>query len=230
MFKKILSDERHYSDFGSLKTYWLFSFSDYQDPNNMQFGNLRVFNDDIVMPGAGFPDHQHDTMEIITIVLSGTLTHKDSMGNIATIEAGEVQRMSAGEGIMHSEFNNHKEPVHLYQLWFFPNQETTAGYEQKKIKIKKNELTLLASNNQTGALNIRADAKLYQLKLETGRSLEYKISSGKGLFIYHTKGTLLVDSIECKEGSQIRITDEKTVNFSSKSDVSAIVIEVGMKI
>ena len=105
MIQLISKDKRHFSDFGWLKTYWLFSFSKYFDPNNIQFGALRVFNDDIVAPGTGFPTHPHDEMEIITIVIKGEMTHEDSMGNKAVIKAGDVQRMSAGTGLTHSEFN-----------------------------------------------------------------------------------------------------------------------------
>jgi len=118
MINIVHASQRHFSDFGWLKTYWLFSFSDYFDPENIQFGALRVFNDDIVAPGTGFPTHPHREMEIITVVLSGAVTHADSMGNKAVIKAGDVQRMSAGTGLTHSEFNLENEPVH-----FFPSMD-----------------------------------------------------------------------------------------------------------
>lgn len=129
MIKIIPKGKRHFSDFGWLKTYWLFSFSDYFDPDNTRFGALRVFNDDIVAPGTGFPTHPHREMEIITIVLEGEITHKDSMGNKMVIRAGDVQRMSAGTGIIHSEFNLGDEPVHFYQIWIYPDEaELQPGY------------------------------------------------------------------------------------------------------
>ena len=126
MIQVITATERHFSDFGWLKTYWLFSFADYYDPGNIQFGALRVFNDDVVEPGAGFPTHPHEEMEIITLVQSGEITHEDSMGNRAVMRAGEVQRMSAGTGLTHSEFNLGREPVHFFQVWILPDKGARA--------------------------------------------------------------------------------------------------------
>ena len=132
MIEIIKADRRHFSDFGWLKTYWLFSFSGYFDPQNIQFGALRVFNDDVVDPGTGFPTHPHEEMEIVTIVLEGEMTHADSMGNKAKIEAGDVQRMSAGAGLAHSEFNLAEKPVHFYQIWMFPDKAgLTPSYDQR---------------------------------------------------------------------------------------------------
>ena len=144
----IKADNRHFSDFGWLKTYWLFSFSSYFDPHNIQFGALRVFNDDIVQPGMGFPTHPHEEMEIVTIVLDGEMTHEDSMGNRTVIRAGDVQRMSAGTGLTHSEFNLARKPVHFHQIWIFPD---TAGlrpsYDQKTFapQARRNRLCPVAS-------------------------------------------------------------------------------------
>jgi redox-sensitive bicupin YhaK (pirin superfamily) len=121
MIHVVREHQRYFSDFGWLKTYWLFSFSRYYDPANIQFGALRVFNDDVVEPGTGFPTHPHEEMEIITIPLNGELTHEDSMGNKTVIRGGEVQRMSAGTGLTHSEFNLGNEPCHFYQIWIYPD-------------------------------------------------------------------------------------------------------------
>jgi len=121
MIHVIRADERHFTDFGWLKTYWLFSFSEYYDPTNIQFGALRVFNDDVVAPHTGFGTHPHEEMEIITIVLDGEVTHEDSLGTKAVMRAGDVQRMSAGTGIQHSEFNLGEAPVHFYQFWLYPD-------------------------------------------------------------------------------------------------------------
>ena len=122
MIEIVKAGARHLSDFGWLKTYWLFSFSDYYDPRNIQFGALRVFNDDVVQPGTGFPTHPHEEMEIVTIVLDGEMTHQDSMGNKTVIRTGDVQRMSAGTGLTHSEYNLADRPVHFYQIWIFPDE------------------------------------------------------------------------------------------------------------
>src|SRR5210317_1860784 len=133
MIEIIKADERHFSDFGWLKTYWLFSFSNYFDPHNIQFGALRVFNDDVVEPGTGFPTHPHEEMEIVTVVLDGEITHEDSMGNKSVIRKGDVQRMSAGTGLTHSEFNLADKPVHFYQIWILPDQRgLSPSYDQKR--------------------------------------------------------------------------------------------------
>lgn len=226
MIKKISSQDRHYKDFGSLKTYWLFSFSNYRDPENMDFGSLRVFNDDIIMPKGGFPDHPHDTMEIMTIVLSGTLSHKDSMGNIETIQAGEVQRMSAGEGIIHSEFNNHDEPVHLYQLWFYPNKKTTSDYEQKKIENNDSRFTVLASSNQSDGLMLHANATISWLNLKSQESFIFEADNTKGYFLYVTEGALKINDELFIQGDQARITDESEIKFFSENNSKVLFIEV----
>lgn len=128
MKRTIRAPERHYNDHGWLKTFWLFSFSDYYDPENINFGSLRVFNDDVVEAGGGFPTHPHSEMEIVSIVLDGQLTHADSMGNKGVIRPCEVQRMSAGTGLTHSEFNDGDTPTHFYQIWLHPD-EKGAGAE-----------------------------------------------------------------------------------------------------
>lgn len=228
MKQKIPAAERHYKDYGSLKTYWLFSFSDYHDPSNMSFGTLRVFNDDVIMPGSGFPDHPHDTMEIVTIVLEGVLTHTDSMGNAATICAGEVQRMSAGEGIVHSEFNKHDGPVHLYQLWFLPNQKTESGYEQKRIDASGAALTTLASSKESAGIMLRADATISELNLKAGESFSLSLTNGQGCFVYVTDGALSIDGENFAQGDQARIVGDEVLVFVSESTVKALIVEVGI--
>lgn len=228
MITKISADQRHFQDMGFLKTYWLFSFSNYQDENNMNFGSLRVFNDDVVMPGSGFPEHPHKTMEIVTIVLKGTLSHGDSLDNEETIQAGEIQRMSAGEGISHSEFNNHDEPVHLYQLWFYPNEETKAGYEQAKIDSKLNELNLLASDDGKGLVHIQSDAKIYQIETDSQKEITYRLDPSKGLFMYVTTGSIEIDNVLYSEGDQARISDESQVILKIKENTKALIIEVNL--
>lgn len=143
MIEIVKADNRHFSDYGWLKTYWLFSFSNYYDPHNIQFGALRVFNDDIVEPGTGFPTHPHEEMEIITIVLRGEMTHKDSMGNETVIKAGDVQRMSAGTGLTHSEYNLAEIPVHFFIKYGFIliNQDLN-HHMIKKHSIPKNGRTI----------------------------------------------------------------------------------------
>jgi redox-sensitive bicupin YhaK (pirin superfamily) len=134
MIRVIRANTRHFTDFGWLQTYWLFSFAEYYDPDNIQFGALRVFNGDVVQPQSGFGTHPHEEMEIITLVLDGEVTHEDSLGNRAVIQAGDVQRMSAGTGIRHSEFNRSDHPVHFYQIWIYPDRRgLVPSYDQKRI-------------------------------------------------------------------------------------------------
>jgi redox-sensitive bicupin YhaK (pirin superfamily) len=132
MIQVIRASERHFTDYNWLQTYWLFSFADYYDPDNIQFGALRVVNDDVVQPHKGFGTHPHEEMEIITIVLEGEVTHADSLGTKAVIRAGDVQRMSAGTGIRHSEFNLGDVPAHFYQIWLYPDTRgVEPGYGQQ---------------------------------------------------------------------------------------------------
>ena len=121
MFRIIKAADRHFNDFGWLQTYWLFSFSDYYDPKNANHGALRVFNDDVVQPNTGFATHPHEEMEIVSIILSGEMTHADTMGNSTIIRAGDIQRMTAGTGLRHSEWNHGPDPVHFFQIWIKPD-------------------------------------------------------------------------------------------------------------
>jgi quercetin 2,3-dioxygenase len=157
MIKLITATQRHEAKVGDwLRSYYLFSFADYYDPANVQFGPLRVFNDDYIKGKAGFPMHPHADMEILSIVLDGQITHKDSIGNEGTINAGEVQRMTAGSGITHSEVNDGDEETHLLQLWFLTNKKGIApSYEQMKVDFgdEKNKLVPLASGQKVLELN-----------------------------------------------------------------------------
>lgn len=228
MIKKIEAIQRHFNDFGSLKTYWLFSFSDYVDRDNMEFGALRVFNDDIIMPGKGFPEHPHDTMEIVTIVHDGTLTHEDSMGNKATISKGEVQRMSAGKGVHHSEFNRHDTPVHLFQLWFYPNEETTADYEQKELRTQLSKQTILASPDGSRGVKIYADAIISMIELDNKDAFTLRLAPGWGCLLYIMEGTMVIRGELFEAGDQARITDEEELELITESTVKAFVVETRM--
>ncbi len=228
MIKKIPAADRHYSDSGSLKTYWLFSFSDYIDRENMEFGMLRVFNDDIIMPGKGFPEHPHDTMEIVTIVHEGTLTHKDSMGNEATISKGEVQRMSAGKGVLHSEFNKHDTPVHLFQLWFYPNDETKADYEQKTVDTGISKQTILASPDGSRGIKIFADAIISEIRLAVEDAFTLRLVIGWGCLMYIMEGSMSIKGETYAVGDQVRITGEEDLELTTESAVKAFVVETRM--
>lgn len=228
MIKKIEAAKRHFNDFGSLKTYWLFSFSNYVDRDNMEFGALRVFNDDVIMPGKGFPEHPHDTMEIVTIVHDGTLTHSDSMGNKATISKGEVQRMSAGKGVLHSEFNEHDTPVHLFQLWFYPNDETVAAYEQKTIDTQLSKQTILASPDGSRGIKIFADAIISTIELGVEDAFTLRLADGWGCLLYIMEGSLTIKGETYGVGDQARITEEEDLELTTESTVKAFVVETRM--
>lgn len=177
MIKIIDKDKRHFSDHGWLQTYWLFSFSNYYDPDNVQFGSLRVFNDDVIAPGTGFPTHPHDEMEIITIILEGELTHRDTMRNGGVIKANDVQRMSAGTGLMHSEFNDGDKPTHLYQIWIYPDKAgLKPSYDQRSYDPSswKNTLLPVASGQEIpDTVTFNTDATIYRSDLDKDRSLVF---------------------------------------------------------
>lgn len=227
MIDIIPREKRFTADYGWLKTHWLFSFSEYYDPENINFGNLRVFNDDIIASGGGFPEHFHQHMEIVTIVLSGEITHADSLGNQAVIKAGEVQRMSAGSGVRHSEFNQGKVPLHLYQIWFHPDSHGAAGYEQKSFSLDKNKLTLLVSKNgELGSVKINANSLIFQAHLEKGKKVERGLSEKRGLFVYVSEGAILVNEQLVRMGDQARIFGEKKVFLEATLKSLVTLIEV----
>lgn len=231
MIEHIPASERFHHKLGWLNTFHLFSFADYYDPANIQFGTLRVFNDDRIDAHYGFDEHPHANMEIVTIMLEGELTHRDSMGNTKTIRAGEVQRMSAGKGVVHAEKNLAGDPVHLYQLWFFPQQKGIApSYAQADFsyRIKESGLTPLVSGDaKEGVLLMYADATVYAGRLKSGESLAHDLSPSRGLLLYLTKGELKVQNRLIMPGDQLRITQTNSVQISAEQDSEFLVIEVG---
>lgn len=230
MIQIISKDKRHFSDFGWLKTYWLFSFSNYFDPNNIQFGALRVFNDDVVVPRAGFPTHPHEEMEIITIVVEGEMTHEDSMGNRAVIKANDVQRMSAGTGLTHSEFNLSDKPVHFYQIWIFPDKSgLKPTYDQRTYDPSnwKNTLFPVASGQGIpDTVTFHTDATIYRANLDEGRTLAFEATKGRRIFSYLTRGKLSVNGHRVDESGQARIDIEDPLNFEAHENTEFILIDV----
>ena len=227
----IRAHKRHFSDIGWLKTYWLFSFSQYYDPDNVNHGALRVFNDDTVSPGGGFPMHQHRDMEIVTVVLEGEITHEDSMGNKETISAGEVQAMTAGSGIFHSEFNHSDNILVLYQIWIFPEKKSlTPGYEVKKYDPSKwhNKLYPLASGRgfSEDVLKINVDAAIYRCDLDTGKSIAVESNPRRKIFVYVTSGVLSFENEVLQARDQARITAEKNFTIAAKERADFILIDV----
>ncbi|HKJ68623.1 MAG TPA: pirin family protein [bacterium] len=233
MIQRIPAQDRHYKDMGWLKTYWLFSFGDYLDPANMQFGNLRVFNDDFVKAHTGFKTHQHAEMEIVTLVMSGELTHEDSTGSSGTISPGEVQRMTAGTGIRHSEMNHGDEPVNLCQIWFLPDQSgLEPGYVQQNFRerLASNALIpVVSGGNHSEALSIHADITLWIGDFEGGHSSIYEPGSGRGVFVYVIRGKMKVNDTTLEQFDQARITEEQEVRLDAAEPVHFICIETKLE-
>ena len=230
MMDIIRAKERHFSNFGWLKTYWLFSFSSYFDPHNIQFGALRVFNDDVVEPGTGFPTHPHEEMEIITIVLDGEMTHEDSMGNKTVIRAGDVQRMSAGTGLTHSEFNLADTPVHFYQIWIFPDKPgLQPTYDQKNFEPSewKNRLFPVASGQVIpGAVTFHTDATIYRGDFDAGHTATFESTKGRRLFVYLTSGSLDVNDRTLEEKDQARVDTDVPLHLHARQRSEFILIDV----
>jgi redox-sensitive bicupin YhaK (pirin superfamily) len=198
-----------------------FSFGEYFDPQQMGFRSLRVINDDRVSPGGGFPTHPHRDMEILTYVIDGELAHRDSMGNGRTIKAGELQAMTAGTGITHSEFNPSAEnPTHLLQIWIVPNARDLAPeYSEWKPSGREDELTLLASPHGDAGVLIHQDAKLYLGELEAERELEYTTGSERGLWLQVIEGQVEVlgETLHEADGAAIESVEAITIRAATKS-------------
>lgn len=212
------ANERGYSKLNWLESYHSFSFSDYFDPDHMGFSSLRVINEDLVVPDGGFPTHSHRDMEIITYVLSGKLEHKDSMGNTSIIEPGDTQRMSAGRGVTHSEYNaSSYEPVHFLQIWITPSLiSIEPSYEQKNIPsaLKRGGLKLIASNDGSqDSVIIHQDVKIYTSLLDHGEEIEFSAHDDRSVYIHLAKGGINVNGNELTKGDGAKITNEATINI-----------------
>lgn len=222
--------ERGFFDHGWLKTYHTFLFGDYEDRKWTHFRSLRVINEDWVAAGQGFPPHSHRDMEIITYVLKGALEHKDSMGNASAIKPGEVQRMSAGTGVTHSEFNHMpSEPVHLLQIWIFPEKKSTApGYEQKAFtpEGKRNALRLVASPDGGDAVKIHQDVRLYDARLEPGHTLKHAVKAGRGVWIQIVSGALDANGTAGKAGDGIFTEDAGDLKLSTKETADFLLFDL----
>jgi quercetin 2,3-dioxygenase len=224
--------ERGHADHGWLDTWHTFSFADYHDPKHMGFRTLRVLNDDTVQPGEGFGTHAHRDMEIVSYVLEGALAHKDSMGSGSTIVPGDVQYMSAGTGVMHSEFNgSDKEPVHFVQIWILPDR---AGhkprYEEKRFERadKTNRLPLVVSpDGADGSLAIRQDVKLYASVLENGKTAELALPKGRYLWVQALRGSVAVNGKTLSAGDGLSATNETAFTFSApKGETEFLVFDL----
>jgi redox-sensitive bicupin YhaK (pirin superfamily) len=214
------SQDRGYADHGWLKSFHSFSFAGYHDPRFMGWGNLRVINEDRVAPGMGFGKHSHRNMEIISYVLSGELAHEDSMGNIKGIPPGDVQRMSAGTGVTHSEFNHAKDQTtHFLQIWIEPNNlEIAPGYEQKTIPAvnKQGKLCLVASpNGQDGSVSMTADAKIYAGLFDGDQSASLSLNPSRKAYVHLVQGSLTVNGQDLSSGDALLIQEESQIEIAN---------------
>lgn len=225
--------ERGHADHGWLDTHHTFSFADYYDPAQMGFGPLRVINEDRVAPGAGFPLHGHRDMEIISYVLEGALQHRDSLGNGSVIRAGEVQRMSAGSGVQHSEYNaSRTEPVHFLQIWIQPNRKGVApGYEQKRFDRdgKESRFRLIASpDGRDGSVTIHQDAFVYASLLQQGESATFHPQAGRNkVYVHVARGAVEVNREPLLAGDGARITGEESVVLATNAGAEVLLFSLG---
>jgi quercetin 2,3-dioxygenase len=225
------AEERGHFDFGWLNTYHTFSFGEYYDPRNMGFRSLRVINEDYVHPGRGFPTHGHRDMEIITYVLEGGLGHKDSMGNGSIIRPGDVQRMSAGTGVMHSEANPSKEEsVHLLQIWILPNKMgVEPSYEEKKFddEEKRGRLRLVVSpDGQQGSVTIHQDARVYATLLDAAGQVTHELKPGRHAWVQVARGAIEVNGQPLKHGDGAAISEERELKMVGKEPSEVLLFDL----
>jgi redox-sensitive bicupin YhaK (pirin superfamily) len=226
------STERGLADHGWLKSFHTFSFADYYDPKRMGFGALRVINEDRVQPGAGFGTHGHRDMEIISYVLDGELAHKDSMGNGLVIRPGDVQRMSAGTGVRHSEFNGSKErPVHFLQIWIEPKYRgIEPGYEEKRFsnEEKRGRLRLIASPDRAeGSVLIHQDARVYAGLFDGAERAQLALAPQRQLYVQVARGSITANGTALEAGDALQITDGDTLVLEKGRDAEVLVFDLG---
>ena len=227
---------RHAEERGSVNLGWLeskhtFSFGHFVDPDYMNFGPLRVINEDRIQPGEGFPTHGHENMEILSYVLEGALEHKDSIGTGSVIRPGEVQRMSAGTGIRHSEYNpSSDDGAHFLQIWVIPNrQDIDPGYEQKMFEPagRRGDLTLVAApDGRDGALTIHQDVDLYSAVLEEGDSVSLALRDGRRAWVQMARGTAQLNGEQLHPGDGAALTDEAAVELTATSGAEVLVFDM----
>lgn len=231
MFQIRKAHDRGHADHGWLDTYHTFSFADYYDPAQMGFRSLRVINEDRVAPGKGFGMHGHRDMEIVTYVLEGALEHKDSMGNGEILRPGEFQRMSAGTGIRHSEFNpSAGEPVHLYQIWLLPRSNGIApSYEQKKFEAEEQlgKLRLVASpDGAEGSLTINQDARIYLATLRPGESVRHELPAGRHAWLQVLRGRVTVGETVLETSDGLAVSSESALEIAAEQPAEIMLFEL----
>ncbi len=224
-------DERGYADHGWLRSYHSFSFADYFDPQHVQFGPLRVINEDRVAPGAGFGTHGHRDMEIISYVLEGELAHRDSTGTSSVIRPGDVQRMSAGRGVMHSEFNHSQDrPVHFLQIWIQPDvhgiapeyQQTHFGDDEKRGRLR-----LIASPAGTdGSVSIHQDARVYAGLFDGAEAARLGVAPGRGVYVHVARGRIAANGQSLAAGDALKHTDATELRLHNGEQAEVLVFDL----
>jgi len=232
MFELRKSNERGYADHGWLKSFHSFAFADYFDPRYVEFGALRVINEDRVAPGQGFGTNGHRDMEIITYVLEGQLEHKDSIGTGSIIEPGDVQRMSAGTGVRHSEFNPSKtDPVHFLQIWIQPNRTGIApSYEQKRFESdeKRGRLRIIASSDgREDSVTVHQDAYVYAGLFDRGEQAVHRLGRQRRAYVHVARGKVSVNGEALAAGDAAKISDESEVKLGSGENAEVLLFDLG---
>jgi len=225
------ADERGHANHGWLDSYHTFSFGGYYDPRHMGVSNLRVINEDTVAPNGGFAEHGHEDMEIISYVLDGALEHKDSMGNGSVIRRGDVQRMSAGTGVTHSEYNHSSvEPVHFLQIWLQPNAlGVTPGYEQKHFPVdnrRRRWVLLVSPDGRDGSIATHQDALMFGTLLEKGETLDYRFETDRQGYVHLARGQLLVGNVTLRQGDGIRVQKHELLELVGVEDAEVLLFDL----
>lgn len=231
MIHVIPGSDRYLADHGWLRSYHHFSFADYYDPANTHWGALRVFNDDFIQAGQGFGLHPHRDMEIVTYVLEGTLEHKDTLGNTGVVQPGEVQVMSAGRGIAHSEYNHSKQqPLHLLQLWIFPRTPGLKPRWEQRVFLKEERegrlLPVVSDGAIPGTLPIDQDAAIYLSSLHAGQSVSHFPASGRKAYAFVTQGEVSLNGRSLAAGDQARVADESALAFTASKNAEMILLDL----
>jgi quercetin 2,3-dioxygenase len=226
------SSSRGHANHGWLDTYHTFSFADYYDPAHMGFRSLRVINQDQVAPGAGFPTHPHRDMEIFSYVVSGTIAHKDSMGNGCELKPGQIQLMSAGSGVTHSEFNPSKtEPLHLLQIWILPETRgLTPSYTEwhpSPGSDGESKALVISPDGRDDSATIHQDAYIYRVRLKAGETVTHDLKSGRGLWLQLIEGKLTSDEITLDLGDAASTEIPGSIGFTATEDAEALLFDLG---
>jgi quercetin 2,3-dioxygenase len=231
MIRILKSNDRGHADHGWLDSRFTFSFADYFDPEHIQFRTLRVMNDDHIAGGGGFPTHPHRDMEIVTYVLEGGLAHKDSMGNGSVIRPGDVQYMSAGTGVAHSEFNaSEKDPVHMYQIWMFPDKKNyEPRYDQKNFpeSEKRGKLRLVVSpDGREGSVKIRQNNELYATVLSKDEAVNHGLKRDRHAYVQVARGSITLNGKQLESGDGAAISDEKSLQLTGVKDAEVLLFDL----